>query len=344
MKKIKAPRLWIYFSIIVFLVLIITLGIIFSVASIVYDYNDGEYRYSISRLYIFLLLVISIFIGTLISMLVSRQILKPLMHMSTIFQKVANGDFSVRLPEKSLIREVSDMSSSFNVMAMELSGIETLRNDFVVNVSHEFKTPIAAIQGYATLLQDNSLPQEKREDYIERIIYNSERLSVLCGSVLNLSKLENQQMITDKKVYRLDEQIRKAVLSLEPLWDSKSISFDIELPKQSYNNNEALIYHIWYNLISNAIKFAPENGTVTIKMSSADNAVVVSVADNGCGMSDDVKKHIFEKFYQGDATHKVEGNGLGLALVKRIVELCSGSISVESSPNNGSVFTITLPL
>lgn len=344
MKKRKTPRLWMYFSVIVFLILVITLGIVYSVVNIAYDYNGGEYRYSISRLYILILLIISIFIGTLISVAVGRQILKPLIRMSRIFQDVAKGDFSVRLPEKSLIREVSDMSSSFNAMAKELDGIETLRNDFVVNVSHEFKTPIAAIQGYATLLQDSSLPKETRDDYINKIIYNSERLSVLCGSVLNISKLENQQMITDKKIYRLDEQIRKAVLSLEPLWDSKNISLDIDLPKQSYNNNEALIYHIWYNLISNAIKFAPENGTVAIKMSSGDNTVKVSVADNGCGMTDEVKKHIFEKFYQGDATHKAEGNGLGLALVKRIVELCDGSVSVESTLGNGSVFTVELPL
>ena len=176
MKGIKTPRLWIYFSVIVFAILLITVGLIYSVSSILYDFNDGEYRESISRLYIILLSIISILIGTLISVLVGRKVLQPITNMSKIFQKVAKGDFSVRLPEKSLIREVSDMSLSFNAMTKELAGIETLRNDFVVSVSHEFKTPIAAIQGYATLLQDNSVPQEKHNEYIEKIIDNSGRL------------------------------------------------------------------------------------------------------------------------------------------------------------------------
>ena len=344
MKKKRTPRLWIYFSLTVFLTLIITLSIIYSLTSIFYDYNDGQYRESISRLYVFLLFVISVLIGTLISVFVGRKILKPLTYMDKILRQVAKGDFSARLPEKSIIREVSDMSASFNTMAKELAGTETLRNDFIVNVSHEFKTPIAAIQGYATLLQDENVPKEKQNEYIEKIVDNSGRLSMLCQNILNLSKLENQQMITDKKTYRLDEQIRKAVLALEPLWSKKNIEFDINLPKQSYNNNEALVYHVWHNLIANAIKFTDENGLISIKMTSGDNSVIVSVADNGCGMTEDVQKHIFEKFYQGDTTRKAEGNGLGLALVKRIVDLCSGTVNVQSSPGNGATFIVELPL
>ncbi len=344
MKKRKSPRLWVYFSVVVFLILVLTMCIIYTVVSIIYDYSDGQYRESISRLYIFLLFIISILIGTSISVLVGKKILKPLTHMSKMFRQVARGDFSVRLPEKSLIREVSDMSSSFNAMAKELDGIETLRNDFVVNVSHEFKTPIAAIQGYAMLLQDRNISEDKSNEYINKIIDNSERLSVLCGNVLNMSKLENQQMITDKKTYRLDEQIRKAVLALENVWEAKNISFDIDLPKQSYNNNEALIYQVWYNLIGNAVKFTGENGIITIIMTSGENSVKVSVADNGCGMDEEVQKHIFEKFYQGDTTRKADGNGLGLALVKRIVDLCEGTVTVESVPGQGSVFEVELPL
>ena len=159
-----------------------------------------------------------------------------------------------------------------------------------------------------------------------------------------MSKLENQQMITDKKTYRLDEQIRKAVLALENVWEAKNISFDIDLPKQSYNNNEALIYQVWYNLIGNAVKFTGENGIITIIMTSGENSVKVSVADNGCGMDEEVQKHIFEKFYQGDTTRKADGNGLGLALVKRIVDLCEGTVTVESVPGQGSVFEVELPL
>ena len=188
------------------------------------------------------------------------------------------------------------------------------------------------------------IKKEKQNEYIEKIVDNSGRLSMLCQNILNLSKLENQQMITDKKTYRLDEQIRKAVLALEPLWSKKNIEFDINLPKQSYNNNEALVYHVWHNLIANAIKFTDENGLISIKMTSGDNSVIVSVADNGCGMTEDVQKHIFEKFYQGDTTRKAEGNGLGLALVKRIVDLCSGTVKVQSSPGNGATFIVELPL
>lgn len=223
------------------------------------------------------------------------------------------------------------------------SHIETLRSDFVANVSHEFKTPIAAIEGYATLLQNHALPPEKQDHYIEKILDNSRRLSSLSGNVLMLSKLENQETVLDKTEYRLDEQIRQCILMLENKWASKNIEFDMELPRQIYYSSAFLLEQVWINLIDNAIKHSPAGSSIHIAICETSEAIAVSISDDGDGMTEEVQKHIFEKFYQGDKSHKAEGNGLGLALVKRIVDLCKGEIAVESAPGKGSLFIISLP-
>ena len=217
------------------------------------------------------------------------------------------------------------------------------RSDFVANVSHEFKTPIASIEGYATLLQDHRLSPEKHDHYVEIIIENSRRLSNLSSSILMLSKLENQEVIPNKTVYRLDEQLRKVILMLEGKWEPKNIEFDMELPRKLYYGSERLLEQVWSNIIDNAIKHSPENSTIHVFMNTTDDAVEVIVTDHGEGMTEDVQKHIFEKFYQGDPSRKSEGNGLGLPLAKRIVELCNGRITVTSAPGEGSAFTVRLP-
>ena len=236
-----------------------------------------------------------------------------------------------------------EMAQQFNAMVFDLSHIKTLRSDFVANVSHEFKTPIAAIEGYATLLQNRNLPPEKQDRYIEKILDNSRRLSSLSGNILMLSKLENQEMIPDKTEYRLDEQIRKCILMLEAKWTEKRIEFDMELPRQNYYGSAALLEQVWINLIDNAIKHSPADSSIHISICEKAGSIAVSIADDGEGMTAEVQKHIFEKFYQGETSHKAEGNGLGLALVKRITDLCRGSIQVESSPGSGSTFIVVLP-
>ena len=292
---------------------------------------------------ILLLALTSLLLGTVIALYVGRLLVRPVQSISEAFDELSAGNFNVKVPENEKLREIREMEQHFNAMTYDLSHIETLRSDFVANVSHEFKTPIAAIEGYATLLQNHSLSQEKHDHYVEKILENSRRLSNLSGNVLMLSKLENQEIVSGKSEFRLDEQLRKSILLLESKWTEKNIEFDMELPKLNYYGSEPLLSQVWINLLDNAIKHSPVGGVIHIGIRQTDSLLIVTITDHGDGMSEEVQKHMFEKFYQGDSSHKAEGNGLGLALVKRIVELCKGTIEVESSPGNGAAFSVALP-
>lgn len=293
---------------------------------------------------IFVFLMGSSLIGGTIALFVGKHIILPIKKIAGAFDRLSTGDFSVRVPETEKISEIRELAQRFNSMTYDLSHIETLRNDFAANVSHEFKTPIAAIEGYATLLQDKNITAEKHDRYVQKILDNSRRLSDLSSSILMLSKLENQEMIVDKKEFCIDEQIRQAVLMLENKWTAKNIEFDIDLPKQLYFGSEQLLFRMWSNIIDNAVKFSPEGGIIKIEMDIREDELAVSISDNGIGMTEEVQKHIFDKFYQGDTSRKTEGSGLGLALVHKVAELCGGSVSVKSSPGRGAEFTVTLPL
>ena len=292
---------------------------------------------------ILLLALVSLLIGTVIALYVGRLIVRPVQNISEAFDKLSAGNFDVKIPENEKLREIREMARHFNAMTHDLSHIETLRSDFVANVSHEFKTPIAAIEGYATLLQNRSLSPEKHDHYVEKILENSRRLSNLSGNVLMLSKLENQEIVSGKSEFRLDEQLRKCILLLERKWAEKNIEFDMDLPKINYYGSEPLLSQVWVNLLDNAIKHSPAGGVVHIAIQQTDSLLIVTITDHGNGMSEEVQKHMFEKFYQGDSSRKAEGNGLGLALVKRIVELCRGTIEAESAPGNGAAFSVALP-
>lgn len=343
MTKKKHSKLWLYFSGIVFATLIVSFCVI--IALWILFLKLGIITISPFEMHppIVFAFVGSIVIGSIIALAVGRLIIKPVQNISNAFGELSKGNFDVRVPDNERITEINEMAKCFNSMAYDLSHIETLRNDFVVNVSHEFKTPIASIEGYATLLQDTDLSDEKRIRYTEKILDNSKNLSYLLTNILALSKLENQEIVYDKKEYLLDEQLRRAVLLLEDKWSRKNIDFDIDLPKCRYFGNEQLLNQVWYNLIDNAIKNSENDSKIAISLMVENSSVKVSVSDNGCGMSDEVQKHIFEKFYQGDSSRKSEGNGLGLALVKRIVTLCGGEITVKSRMNCGSEFTVVLP-
>ena len=291
-------------------------------------------------LMIFLLL--SVLIGTGTSFIVSRMILRPILKISEKTKQVATGDFTVKLSERHNVRELSEFSQNFNVMVKELASIETLRSDFVVNVSHEFKTPIASIEGYATLLQDETLSAGERREYAKMIIDSSKQLSSLTGNILRLSKLENQESIAEKELFRLDEQIRQAILILEPQWTDKELFLDIILEKAEYWGNSQLMLQVWLNIIGNAVKFTPPKGEITVLLTKIGSTICVTVTDNGIGMPEDVQRHIFDKFYQGDSARAEGGNGLGLALAKRIVSLSEGEIEVQSKPGAGSTFKIFL--
>lgn len=285
----------------------------------------------------------SLVIGMVIALYVGRLIVQPMQNIGNAFGELSKGNFDVKVSESERIMEIREMACQFNAMTYDLSHIETLRSDFVANVSHEFKTPIAAIEGYATLLQNHSISEEKHDHYVEKILENSKRLTDLSGNILMLSKLENQETVPDKAEYRLDEQIRRCILALESKWTAKNIEFDMELPRKLYYASESLLEQVWFNIIDNAIKHSPVGGIIRISITENVGNVTVSIADNGDGMSDEVIKHIFEKFYQGDASRKSDGNGLGLALVKRIIDLCKGEISVKSSIGKGSEFIVELP-
>jgi signal transduction histidine kinase len=235
------------------------------------------------------------------------------------------------------------MYESFNIMTEELSATEILQTDFVSNVSHEFKTPINAIEGYATLLQDETLSEEEEREYVEKILLNTKRLSDLVGNILLLSKVDNQAIPASRATYSLDEQIRRAILYLEPKWEKKNILFDVELDTVDYYGNESLMLHIWTNILYNAIKFSPEGGEVRVRLYEKDGNVVFSVSDQGAGIDENAKKHIFDKFYQSETSHKGEGNGLGLALVKRITDLAGGTVTAENLSLGGCRFEVIFP-
>lgn len=288
------------------------------------------------------LIVLSLLIGLLVTGLMSKWFFDPIKKLCKAMEKVADGDLAVHLETKSSAKEIKEIYSGFNLMTHELSNTEIMQTDFVSNISHEFKTPINAIEGYSTLLQDNDNLSNEQRQYVDKILYNTKRLSKLVGSILLLSKIENQSIPLHQTTYRLDEQIRQSIVALEPEWEKKDIEFDVELDSIEYIGNENLMYHIWNNLIGNAIKFNPQYGLVRIRLERQADDVIFTIEDSGPGISDDVKKHIFDKFYQADSSHKEEGNGLGLALVKRILSMSNGEISVENINGGGCRFTVVL--
>jgi len=285
---------------------------------------------------------VCLLVGILVTSQLSKFFFNPIKKLRSAMDKVAEGDFSVRLEEKSSSKEIMEIYTGFNLMAHELSSTEILQTDFVSNVSHEFKTPINAIEGYSTLLQDSENLESDQREYIDKILFNTQRLSSLVGSILLLSKLENQQIPSHQVEYRLDEQIRQSIVALEPAWEKKDIEFDVELDRVSYLGNEPMMRHVWDNLISNAIKFSPSGGAVKIHLVKKLKKLIFTVEDQGPGLSEEAQKHIFDKFYQADASHKQEGNGLGLALVKRILTIEKGQITAENIPEGGCRFTVTL--
>ncbi len=261
-------------------------------------------------------------------------------------RRIAKGDFTARVLEndkKEAITELGDLEKTFNQMASDLEGIEMFRNDFINNFSHEFKTPIVSIRGFARQLQSGNLTEEQQKDYIGIIVAESERLATMSQNVLLLTKLENQSIVTEKSEFYLDEQIRNCILLLEKSWNEKNIDLDLDLDEIKYTFNEEMLSHVWINLISNAIKFTPEGGKISCSLKEIDGNVVFEIEDSGKGMSEEVKSRIFEKFYQGDASHATTGNGIGLNVVQRIVTLAGGSVKVESEPEKGSKFTVVLP-
>ena len=291
--------------------------------------------------------VVAALLGAVVGVTYRHFISKPIDILSEAAKKVAAGDFTVRiapLRHDGKKDEFEVLFDDFNTMTEELAATELLKKDFVSNVSHELKTPLSVIQNYSTMLQSDGISDRERIEYAANIGEATKRLSVLVTDILRLSRLENRKTAVDKSAYNLSEQLCRCLVGFESVWEEKNIEIDtcLDAGVQVYSSEE-LLDIVWNNLLSNALKFTPAGGKITVAMAQNAHGVTVSVQDNGCGIAEKDVKHIFDTFYQADTSHATQGNGLGLALVKRILLLTGCSVAVESVPGQGSTFTVTLP-
>lgn len=290
-----------------------------------------------------LLLVATLIMGTILVSFAIRSYLKPLHAMHDAMEKVSKGDLTARVSSSASTVEMEQLMTHFNSMVTELGKIESLKNDFITTVSHEFKTPLSAIQGYSGLLSDPSLSEEERSSCIANIQVATERLASLTANVLSLNKLENTQKVQLSRV-PLGESLRLAILQLQPKWQAKEMELDIDVIDIDIETDSRLIDTVWSNLLDNAIKYSNHGGVLHISLAKRDAYVVAAIRDEGIGISEEDSKHIFDKFFQADASRASQGNGLGLSLVKRIVDLLEGSIAVKSTEGVGTSVEVWLPL
>lgn len=271
---------------------------------------------------------------------------RPVKQIMDALDQVMKGDFTVRIPPvKEFAGETgfNEIIKAINAMTAELQGTETLRTDFIANVSHELKTPLAVMGNYATMLQQPEISEKERIEYANAISHSARRLAALVTNILKLNKLENQQIFPQPLEFDLTEQLCGSLLGFEEAWEKKSLEIETDIQDNvRIKSDPELLSLVWSNLFSNAVKFTPVGGTVRVSLKADERNVTVSVSDTGCGISPEVGKHIFEKFYQGDTSHATQGNGLGLALVKRVVDILQGMISVQSTPGQGSTFTVQI--
>ncbi len=271
---------------------------------------------------------------------------KPINKILQATSKITKGDFSVRiepLHSKNKKNEFDVLIDDLNKMADEIGSLETLRSDFIANVSHEMKTPLSVMNNYAVLLKSKEIDDKARIEYADKIYEASGRLSGLITNILKLNKLENQQIFPETIEYDLSEQLYTSLLIYEPIWEKRNLKIEIDIQENiMINADSELMQLVWANILSNAFKFTPDGGSIILKAEKHGSRIIVSVGDTGCGMSDDIQKHIFEKFYQGEKSHSTKGNGLGLALVKRIVDILNGKIEVQSEIGKGTTFVVEL--
>ncbi|MGM0123147.1 hypothetical protein IGI37_000513 [Enterococcus sp. AZ194] len=339
--KIRS-KLWIYLATMIFLLILTTFIVFTFIIYLIARLNllSGEDHFF--PLFIFIA-GFSIVISSGVSAIVGKRILQPIAELRKSMKQVTEGDFSIQMDQVYTIDEVRDLYADFNSMVKELGSTETLRDDFVSSVSHEFKTPITIIQGYVQLLQDSELTAEERAEFYQRILEGTQQLATLSDNILKLTKLETQNSEMDKQPFRLDEQIREVILFLQPKWEKRNLTLDIELPYGIYTGSEEFLYQVWLNILDNAIKYNREAGNISVKLEERPHAFVVEIVDSGLGMTDQQAEKSFDKFYQADRSRKTEGNGLGLSLSRKIVELHGGVIRVNSKLDFGTVFVIELP-
>ncbi len=285
----------------------------------------------------------SLLFGIILSIILGHVVLKPLREVISAANELAEGNFDIRIDLKGPA-EFKQLSTSFNHMAKELGNTEMLRSDFINNFSHEFKTPIVSLRGFAKVLKYDELTLEERNEYLDIIISESERLAALSTNVLKLSKVEHQAIITNIETFNISEQIRRSIAILENKWNVKNINFDFECNEIYINGNEELLSEVWLNLLDNAIKFTKEGSTISINLVRDEFNVTFEIRDCGSGMDANTRERVFDKFYQGDTSHSGNGNGLGLTIARKIVELHKGTICVKKSDLTGTTFQVILPV
>ena len=289
--------------------------------------------------------LITLIFGTIDYVRRKMMVDRPVKIITEATEQIMQGDFSVRVAPMhgNGMEGFNQIGIAINAMAQELSGTETLRTDFIANVSHELKTPLAVMGNYATMLQRPGITEEEKNEYAKSISEAARRLAQLITNILKLNKLENQQIFPTPQEFDLGEQLCECLLGFEDAWEAKNLEIETDIEDDvRIQSDPELLSLVWNNLISNAVKFTPDGGTIGLSLKTESDSVIVQVRDTGCGMKPEVGQHIFEKFYQGDTSHATQGNGLGLALVKRVIDILNGEIGVQSVYGEGSTFTVKL--
>lgn len=327
---------------------LLAMGVLAALPALMFGADIREYLFPYAIWYVIYWAVIA----AVFCLITSRQkrltFDAPMQKLSKAAKQVAGGDFSVYVkPDHTIdnLDYIDVMFQDFNKMIEALGSLETMKDDFIANVSHEFKTPLSVIQNYASILQNANLSPEQRTEYINTIISSARKLSSLITNILKLNKVENQVIQLDNEPYDLCRQLSDCLISFEEKWLEKDLEMEVDMDDRATIFADASMLEIvWLNLLSNAIKFTESGGMVALRQTSDEESVTVSVSDTGCGIDKKTQERIFEKFYQGDTSHSVEGNGLGLALTRKIIEIVGGDISVSSEPGHGTTFTVKLPL
>ncbi len=328
------------FTAVVFIFMFCAMLIVFLGAFLLYRFGIINVERP-APIVLFLFALVSLLVGTALSVVFSRFPLAPLRELMDATDRIADGDYSARINLKGP-EELKRLSQKFNHMAAEIGSVEMLRNDFINNFSHEFKTPIASIQGFAEMLELSDLTDEEREEYIHIIIDESSRLTSLATNILNLSKIEQQNILTGLSRYNVSEQIRQVIALLDKKWSDKNITVAFDCGEYFLTANEELLKQVWINLTDNAVKFSPENDIIEISIKESESCLTFMFTNHGEKIPESSRSHIFDKFYQADTSHATQGNGLGLAVAKKITELHGGFIEVFSDDNE-TTFKVTIP-
>lgn len=336
-------KLWIYFSLIFFAIGLLIATIAITILGVLEYHNLLATFNHYPFLRWLLPIIICFIIGVITASLVSLVILKPISQLKQQMQQVIQSDFSIQVDENQPIQEVAELYHAFNLMVKELNGIERFQADFTSTISHEFKTPLSNIQGYAQLLQSPKITPDEMSQYLHKIQHATEQLTTLVNHILELTRLENQSIAFNQSHFRLDEQIRESILSLQPQWEKQNLQLKLDLPTTYVLGNELLLYQVWTNLIQNAIQYNWKGGTLSVQINQYAKHIQVIICDTGVGIAPKDLRHITERFYQSDTSRHTKGNGLGLAITQKIVKLHQGSIHFTSQLHQGTQVIVTIP-